>query len=258
MALLCMAVFDTEDNGRSVLTEKTLNGLRNTVDFGRHRLIVSDNNSCYKTKRILKFYQVLIPTMRIITFSENVGTAKAINAGWANRFPGEHCIKMDNDIVVHDKGWVDMLERVIEKDDAIGQCALKRVDLLEHPDNPHDWYHSTLRMLPHTAGEPYYVVEEVEHCIGSCVMHSSKLIGRVGALKQFGVYSFDDALMSLRSALAGFKNVFLPHVRIDHLDVDDDGAYTRWKQQYADDKAYEYGKIKIEYLNGTRDIYEPL
>ncbi len=256
-AMLAMACFDTSENLRTKYTEQTLRCFHETVDWDRHRLFVADNNSCYETKRVLKFYQQIIPNMKIITFSENVGTAKAISACWANRLPQENLLKADNDIDIADVGWLDRLEEAIDRQPKIGQVGLKRFELEERPDHHNPAWKSELIMLPHTRGQSWIVFEKTAHVLGTCVLHNYRLIDKVGALVQPTNYGWDDSLMSLRSHLAGFINGFLPYIHIEHLDEGKDG-YSEWKRQHAGQTIGEYSTIRDEYVSGKRNIYEPL
>jgi GT2 family glycosyltransferase len=250
-----MAVFDTEMNQRSKYTKETLASLEDTVDLSRHRIIIIDNDSCNRTKALLRsFRQLRSSRIDIITLTENIGTARAINTGWQTRDPGEHCIKMDNDVVIHNKGWVDLMEEVIARDNTIGQVGLKRKDCLESPETEGE-YRSRLFMLPHTPGARWIVGEEANHIMGTCVMHSSSLLDEVGYLYQPGIYGFDDCLMSLRSRLSGFKSIFLPQIEIDHID-DGSNSYTKEKIDIATKTWNEYKKIAKQYLDGERDMYQ--
>ncbi len=259
MALIAICCYDTEENDRTKYTIETLNSIKKTVNLFEHKLFIIDNSSCEATKNFIEKFSNNISSVSVITNEVNVGTAKAINQAWKFREPGQHCIKMDNDIVVHQEGWVDMLEEAIARDpDNLGQVALKRKDIQESPNNDHEFYKSELLMLPHAPGERWIVAEQVLHCIGSCVMHNSKLIDKVGGLEQMnGLYGFDDSLMSLRSRIAGFKNVFLPYINIDHIDHGDN-PYTEEKKIYAGKMMEAYGKAREEYINGTRNIYVEL
>lgn len=251
MALIAMAVYDTEENERSDITYETLNSLCSTVDFDKHRLVIIDNNSCGKTKAML-----LGPSLwaKVITLPENIGTARAINKAWQLREPGEHCIKMDNDIVVNRKGWVDELEAAIAKDPLIGQVGLKRKDLWETPNHQNPDFKSILHMLPHTPGEPWQVVEKVKHVLGSCVMHSSVLLDKVGYLYQPSIYGYDDVLMSHRTHLAGFYSCFLPHINIDHIDPGGT-PFQSWKEKHAGEQTQKVIELVREMYNGTNPIY---
>jgi GT2 family glycosyltransferase len=251
MALIAMAVHDTEENGRSSLTDRTIDSLMSTVDLTEHRLIIIDNASCVETKRILGYNESLY---EVITLPENIGTAKAINIAWKQRKPGEHCIKIDNDVVIHREGWVEEMEEAIARDQGIGQVGLKRKDLWESPDNPISDRRSTLYMLPHQPGERWIVVEKSKHIMGTCVMHNSALLDKVGYLYQPSLYGFDDVLMSWRSNLSGFYNCFLPHIHIDHIDPGGTD-YVKWKQDEAGKYGRQVSDIVDEYISGARPLY---
>lgn len=249
-----MAVYSTLENKKDECLFKTLHSLYNTVDFSKHRLILSINSSTPETLRILteEFGGII---QQVIYNPSNLGTAEAINRAWKLRAFGEHAIKMDDDIVIHQAGWLDQLEYVVARYPEIGQAGLKRKDCIEAPwraDN--DFYKSKLEMMPHNPGEKWIAVEKVNHVMGSCVLHSASLLDKIGYLWQPGVYGFDDSFMSLRSQLAGFTNVFLPHVEIDHIDA---GAtpYQKWKEHKASDKWDEYVRVHREFSNGSRPLY---
>jgi GT2 family glycosyltransferase len=252
MALIAMAVHDTEENKRSKYTKETLDSLYNTVDFENHRLIIIDNNSCVETKNIIsEFLTYTNRNIDVITNTENVGTAKAINQAWAMRQPGETLIKMDNDCVINHFGWVEDMEIAMLKG-GYGIMGLKRKDLLQSP-TAEDIWKTTLKMIPHEKGEPWYVVEESEDIMGTCTMFHPTLTDKMGGLLQAGVYGFDDTLACIRAKLLGYKLAFIPHIDIDHIDEGGD-AYTEWKRKYAGDRIKEFYEIKQGLINGTIPI----
>jgi len=249
MALIAIAVHDTEENKRTKYTKETLESLVNTVDFNEHKIIVVDNDSCEETKKLLiKHYSLGI---EIITNSENVGTAKAINQAWAMRQPDETVIKIDNDCVINHFGWVEDMEIAMLKG-GYGIIGLKRKDLLQSP-TAEDIWKTTLKMIPHEKGEPWYVVEESEDIMGTCTMFHPTLTDKMGGLMQSGLYGFDDTLACIRAKLLGYKLAFLPHIDIDHIDEGGD-AYTEWKRKYAGDRMKEFYEIKQGLINGSIPI----
>lgn len=263
MSLIAMAVHDLQGSGRTELTEKTIDSLFETVDFKKHRLFIIDNGSCEETQRVLEaaMWQYNLngwpgENFTLIKNSENIGTARAINKAWKHRKPGEHAIKMDNDVVIHQSGWVEAMEEAIERQPKLGQVGLKRKDCWEYPTHPDAGLRSQLIMLPHVPGEKWLVVEAVNHVIGTCVMHSSALLDKVGFMYQPTLYGWDDVLMSQRSHLAGFWNAFLPHIHIDHIDPGGTD-YQKWKEGDARQGMDELDKIQKAYIDGTRPIYEP-
>lgn len=247
MALISVAVFDTVENERSKYTWRTLESLMDTSG-SNNRIIVVDNNSCDKTKEILKDYKKYIT---IITNTENVGTAKAINQAWAYRKPNETVIKMDNDVVINNYGWVEEMELAIRLG-GYGILGLKRKDLMQSPTSQSMWK-TELKMLPHTKGDNWIVVEESEDIMGTVQMFHPSLTDKMGGLIQAGVYGFDDTLACIRAKLLGYKLAFLPHIDIDHIDKGGD-AYTEWKRKYAGEKMEEFYKIKEGLINGTIPI----
>jgi GT2 family glycosyltransferase len=243
-----MSVHDTVENKRTKYTKQTIESLTNTVDFNYHRIIIVDNDSCKETKNILKEYEQFIT---VITNTENVGTAKAINQAWAYRQPGETVIKMDNDCVINHFGWVEDMEIATLKGN-YGIVGLKRKDLLQSPTADEIW-RTTLKMLPHENGEPWIIAEESEDIMGTCTMFHPQLTDKMGGLLQAGVYGFDDTLACIRAKLLGYKLAFLPHIDIDHIDMGGD-AYTEWKRKYAGERMEEFYKIKQGLINGTIPI----
>jgi GT2 family glycosyltransferase len=251
MALIAMAVHDTVENKRTKYTKETLDSLLNTVNENYNRIIIVDNNSCEETKKLLVKYYGFSANIEIITNTENVGTAKAINQAWALRQPGETVIKMDNDCVINHFGWVEDMETAILKG-RYGIVGLKRKDLLQSPSADEIW-RTTLKMLPHEKGEPWLVAEESEDIMGTCTMFHPTLTDKMGGLLQAGVYGFDDTLACIRAKLLGYKLAFLPHIDIDHIDEGGD-AYSEWKRKYSGERMEDFYKIKQGLINGTIPI----
>ena len=253
MSIISMAVYDTEENQRSEYTKRTLQCLLDTVDFEKHRVFIIDNASCERTKIIVQ-KATGFRNIDLITLPENIGTARAINKAWTFRQPGENAIKMDNDVVINQSGWVEAMEEAIQRDPTIGIVGLKRKDLAEYPGNPIEWYDSKLYFLPHKPGESWIPFEECQHVMGTCQMYSSALLEKIGYLKQPGIYGFDDSLASLRARIAGFKTGFLPAIQIDHIDKGDN-PYTQEKQIMAGKDMGEYNAMIRQYGSGEISIY---
>lgn len=230
MALIGMAVYSTEENKKDECLLKTLKSLYKTVDFKKHTIMLSVNGWTQDTVEIVDSFGSMIH--KVFWNEKNLGTAEAINLIWRNRLPGQHAIKMDDDVVIHSPGWVDLMEEAISREPNIGQIGLKRKDCWENPAHEHSDFKSELIMLQQIAGQKWIVVEKVRHCIGTCVMHSSALLDKVGYLRQPSQYGYDDVIMSHRSEIAGYMNCFLPHIEIDHID-DGQTPYQDWKHKHS-------------------------
>lgn len=252
MALIAMAVFCTNENNRDTCLKSSLDSIRRTVDFSKHRIMLSVNSMTDSTMPILTSQPYFIND---VLFNEtNIGTAKAINRVWKLRKDGEACIKVDDDIIINSPGWVDEMEEAIRRDPTIGQIGLKRKDCWEWPGHPEADWKSELYMLPHVPGEPWQIVEKVKHVIGSCVMHNAALLDKVGYLYQPSLYGYDDVIMSHRTHLAGFYSCFLPHINIDHIDPGTT-PYQGWKERHSGEQTQAVINMVHEMYNGTKPIY---
>lgn len=246
-----MAVYDTDDNERTQYTEQTLISFKNRVDFSKHRLIISDNGSCFLTHKLYNDYKSII--FKVIENGSNIGTANAINKAWQLRQPGEFCIKIDNDVVIHHDNWIEDMEYVFKKDKSVGVVGLKRKDLGEWPLRTDIWQ-SKIIPLQHESGERWMVIEEVNHLMGTCNMYSPDILDIIGYLYQPTVYGFDDTFSSLRVKLAGYRNVFLIHINIDHIDTGT-SVFSDWKRNHASETWNDFEKIQAQYKFGERGIY---
>lgn len=254
-SLIAMAVYCTEENNKDEYFQKTLQSLcdTNLFDHYRHRLILSVNAATPKTRHLIALYSLIID--KVIYNEENIGTAKAINKAWQLREQGEHCVKIDDDVVIHDPTWADQLEEAIRREPKIGIIGLKRKDLIECTTHPDLNFRSALIQLPHQPGERWVVIERARGIMGTCQMVNSALIDKIGYLYQPTKYGFDDSMYSCRSDLAGFINCFLPHINIDHIDPGGTD-YTKWKQDHAGETMMQAHKIIQDYISGVRPLYE--
>ena len=258
--LILMCVHDTLENKRSWMTKATLQTLLRTVNWDEdkwHRLIIIDNGSSdpatFTSYRAIA--EILpVSSFELIMSKKNIGTAAGINLGLQKRFPEEHALKIDNDVTIHQCDWVDWIEEVFSRDPSIGICGLKRKDLIESPfiSGP---FKSKLRMLPHSQGQRWIIVEEVNGVMGTCMGMSSSLLNRIGYLNQPGLYGYDDSLASVRAKVAGFKRCFLHGFEIDHLDPGGD-TYCRWKIEEATKWKADFDAKKALYESGAIDVYD--
>ena len=252
MALIVMAVYSTEENKKDSCLEKTLMSLSKTVDFTRHRLILSINAVTKDTPSIIYKFSNIIA--QVIRNGANIGTAEAINKGFHLRNKGENCIKMDDDVVIHSSGWIEVMEDAIRREPKIGIIGLKRKDCIENVNHSDEYFRSSLLQLPQVAGERWINVEKVHHVMGTCQMYSSALLDTIGYLCQPKQYGWDDVLASSRSKASGFINVFLPNVEIDHID-EGKTPYQVWKERHAGLDIGTITKLMDGYSNGTISTY---
>jgi len=253
--LICMAVHDLEGSGRTDLTIATLYGTLQK-QLLHHKVVIIDNGSCKETVSAIYRFCNTNENVAVISNTDNKGTAYAINQGInMYRKPGQHVIKIDNDVIVHyPNSWVDDMVDALERDPAIGVLGLKRRDLQQFPDHETSFFRSKLVMLPHKPGEKWLIVEQTEDIMGTCTMFNSALLDQVGYLRQPGLYGYDDVDISCRSRVAGFKNAFLCGVDISHIDPGGT-KYMDWKQHEASRSGEAFAKLRDGYYNGTEPLY---
>lgn len=256
MALIAIPVYDTEENDRAWMTRKTLEALALTVDTSVHRVFIVINAATEETEDAVMWYHGGTGC-NVIRMPENVGTARAVNQAWKHRLPGEHAVKMDNDCVVHTEGWAGLMEMAIQLDPKIGVLGLQRVDLMQRENHPQERFRLYPKTL-HREFEGSVTVERTEDVMGTCVMHNSALLDKVGYLYQPLKYGYDDVLMCVRSQRAGFYNAFIPKkdVVIEHIDPGVP-AYMEWKNREVKLSNPEYHHIRELYETGKKDLYCP-
>lgn len=246
--LIAVAVYDTDDNDRTKYTKETYKSLIKTTNPQTTRIFFIDNGSCEKTKEFL--FKIKKPNINVITNKENIGTAEAVNLALKERKEGEYCVKMDNDVVIHDIGWVDKLIRCFKSDNEIGILGLKRKDI---PNSPYSKEYTT-RIEYVRKSKCWDIVELCDDIIGTCTMFNPSLLDKVGYMYQPGIYGFDDVLMSYRSLLSGYYNAFYPGVEIDHID-DGENEFCDWKRKYAGIYLSQIEDIKKGYKEYPETIY---
>lgn len=244
-AVICQCVYATKDNGKLPIVKQSILSLAKTVNLKKHRWIIVDN-SCYKeTADFLDTFQKAIEgNITVIHLKENVGTAKGINIGLKTREPGEVCIKTDDDVEWSVSGWVEQLEAQLKKHPDIGILGLKRDDIWQRPD------HENLNYRTKMEGK----LEICNDIMGTCTAFNQAMLDKVGLMTQPSQYGFDDTIFSVRSIAAGFRNAFLPHIKIKNLDPGN-SEYTEWKKREAGIYLTEAGQYMELIKDGTIPYY---
>lgn len=253
-ALIAMAIHDTPGNRRHEYTRRTIERLMETDAPGHDIYLVSSGSTCEKTIAYLHLLRDTSEWLNVIMLPENKGTAYAINTAWKYREDGQPCVKMDNDVYIHDAQWVEPMLEAIRREPRLGIVGLKRKDCWEHPGHSNADLRSTLLMLPRRDGETWLVAERVFHVMGTCQMYSPHLLDKIGYLYQPGLYGYDDVLSAHRCVAAGMFSAFLPHIHIDHIDPGDT-PYQSWKERHAGEHTDEVIRIAAEYRSGARPLY---
>lgn len=216
MALIAMCAYCTEENGKLKYLEETLDSLKKTVDWHKHRLFIVNNSTHEEAIKLLNSTYcdgIFNENIFIKNLPVNLGTARGINLALKERLPEEYCIKCDDDWTTDHVGWIEEMEQQIELNNSIGILGLKRDDVY---------------------GD---IIEDKEllwskDIMGTCTMYNWRLLNKIGYLSQPSNYGFDDSIFSVRSEAAGFKNAFMKNIKIKNLD-EGGTEYTEWKKREA-------------------------
>lgn len=258
---IVMAVYALEGSPKIGYAKRTLSNLLKVTNFNKHELFISDNGSCPEMiqwydrfKSLYKKAKFKPENLTISLNGENLGTSGAVNLGIRDRKPGQFIIKMDDDMVIHTTGWVDLMEDCMARYTKLGIAGVKRRELIQRPDHPEAQYQTKLIYLPHQRGLSWTTLELCNDIIGSTTMYHPDLLDACGYAFQPSNYGMDDVLWSIRSQMAGFTNAFIPEIKADHIDTGE-GEFVMWKQKHAGEIMDEFIEIKEDYLAGVRDIY---
>ena len=256
--LVALPILDTVENGRTVLTEQTLQRLMELLR-PTDRVVVYDNGSCALTLEVYAKLFKEYDNFSVILGHSNLGIAGGTNQVWRLAHPDEIVVKMDADCMINTPGWPALVDYVFSKEPTVGILGLKRRDLAESPTQSIAHYRTELFYVEHKPGEYWIVLEEARHIMGTCYAFSPMLRRQFGYLMQPGtVYGFDDSIAAARAHKLGFKTCFLPQIDIDHLDVpgtEPNDPYVVWKQQQATDGMNEYHRIIAAVADGTLPAY---
>ena len=260
--LIACVTMDTPENRRFECTDQTLHSLQNQVDLKKHRVFLVDNGSTdERTHELLKEWESA-SWATVIRNGENLGTARAINKAWKHRSPGEAVCKIDNDVTVERLNWPDLFEEVLRRMPKAGLFCGKRKDLGEEPEAAVEHARTRLLMVPHKPGEDWITVEQVfGPAMGTLQVFSSALIDRIGGLYQMqdekneqNLYGWEDSLVSCRAQLAGFMVVFIPEIRMTHVDPGNT-AWTQEKREMAKRSWKRFEAVRDEYITGKRPLF---
>lgn len=256
--LIAACVYHTEENNRLPIIHSWLNSLCGNLIMGNPndiRVFIYDNSPVSiidKLKRLTSMHGTNI------TFlggdGNNLGTAEGINCCWKNKEGGEYLVKMDDDVIIHNRNWYNEMVEAMERMPQLGILALKRKDLTENPSHPNPDGKTELLMVPQEKGQKWIVVEQVKNVFGTVQMYSPALFKEIGYMEQIGKYGFDDYIMSVKCYLAGFIGAFLPHIEIDHIDPGGN-EYTDWKIKASGEVITEVMELAKQYKLGVKPLY---
>ena len=170
----------------------------------------------------------------------NAGPIRAINQG-IQASKGNYVMAIHNDVIVMEKGWLDKMVAVMEKDPSIGMAGLAgrkeiyKTGSVNEESLKHNLQNEDLNAPMQEE------VARVAVLDGLCFMMSRALIDRIKGLDEaYGYMHCYDLDVSLASIAAGFKNVV---VNASALHIGN-GGMTRKLREYRELVKDDYGLLK--------------
>ncbi len=182
-------------------------------------------------------------TVKLLSFPHPLGYTRAANEGIkASR--GEYVVLLNNDVVIHDKDWLEKLSSPLENGARFVQLGDKEIKVLDMTQQRRIELHKQgkykevdengVEKVPKLYGETGAIlgqshVEGLENfIIGFCSMIPRKVLNEVGLMdEQFSPGGMDDADLSIRIQRAGYDilpvklNLYHPARSSTFHDLDD-------------------------------------
>jgi hypothetical protein len=219
-------------------TIATLRSLQTTSAFDDAEVVVWDNNSVDGTAEKLRHLvqSGFLQWDRVFFSQENIGCPRALNAllhSW--RRPGQHFMKVDNDVVLETKGWVGKLVAFLGEHREVALASAWYDELADESQRGrfrarHDGW---LEVFP---------------IVGHCVIHRGAFLDRTGyfdVLAPDHLYGFEDLLMAHRVAAMKLKCAVVPDVRLRNI-----------QQHSSPDRSEHEGERQSEHVERLRPEYE--
>ncbi len=237
----CVSVVIANYNGKSYL-EQALLALREQT-FRDLEVIVVDNASADGSPQLVAS---AFPKVSLLTLSENSGFARANNIG-IERARGEFIALLNNDAVPA-PSWLEELVAAARRHPEAGFFA-SQVELYYQPgllDSAGDELSTagTVFRRGHLQPVDSYTQEEYVFGAQACAaLYRRELIERVGLLDEDFFCVYEDADLSCRAQLAGYKCLYAPRAKVRHRGGSTIGRFSR-TYVYQSHRNVEYLLVK--------------
>jgi len=185
--------------------------------FGDFEVVVVDDGS---TDGSVALVRERYPEVRVVRLSRNVGFCRAANAG-LRASGGEFAALINNDTEV-DPRCLEELAAVMRADPGLGICAPKMV----YYDDP-----GTINSAGHACGPDGVVVDigrgqpdgewfqRPREVLGACAgaaLYRRRMLDEIGLFDPDFLMSYEDADLSWRAQLAGWRARYVPAAVVKH------------------------------------------
>ena len=173
--------------------------------FNNCEILLVDNNSCDGSQQYIKANYSHI---KLISLDQNIGFSAGNNIG-IHAAKGDYIILLNNDTVV-EPGWLDCLYKCMTSDPTIGFCASKMVSYYDRDllDTTGDGFSISGAAFKQGHMENKNKYNKDEYVFGACAgaaMYKREMLETIGLLDEDFFLLYEDADLSFRAQLAGYK-----------------------------------------------------
>lgn len=217
---------------RFIYLKNTIQSLLESINNRNNvEIIIVDNGSKDESPSYIRELLKLKIIDRAILFKENQGISKGYNSGFAISDPeSKYLIKLDCDVIIHHKGWLEEMDQIFEEDDSIALLMLFQEN------------HPTMKYRKHTKhlGRTFISLEEI--IVGSaCFTIPRKIINEIGFFFEEHDYLlfYDDIDYFIRIEMINKKGYYLLSHTSSYQEHLDETIY----QKYDKDKDPLYARM---------------
>jgi len=200
---------------RRIFLDKCLSSLR-IQSYRNIEVIFVDNGS---TDGSVEFVEEFFPEVRIACFKDNMGFAKAANAG-IKIARGEFIALLNNDAVA-DCFWVEKLVKGVNSSMEVGFCASK---ILRAPkglliDTAGDYYTRYGVAIKRGHNVEANRVSQTRFVFGACAaaaLYRKSMLNDIGYFDEDLYCIYEDVDLSFRAQLAGYRCLYIPTAIVYH------------------------------------------
>jgi GT2 family glycosyltransferase len=199
------------------LTRRCLETLRAHTELSHAEVIAVDNGSTDETPARLRETS----WVRVVTNATNLGYVRGNNAGIAAAPPDADVVLLNNDVEIHQDGWLDALRNAAHASPDVGivGCRLVLPDgRLLHAGTYilQDTFWGQQIGALETDVNQYARTRDVEGIVFACAYVKREVLARIGGLSEDFRSYFEDTDFCLRAKDAGFRTVVCGAVTLVH------------------------------------------
>jgi hypothetical protein len=203
-------------NGKHLLSE-CLTALAHQT-FEDFEVLLVDNGS---TDDSVAFAQKHFPNVRLCALKENLGFTGGNNFGFREA-RGRYIALLNNDTAVT-PGWLEALVKALESHPEVGFCASKLVFYDDHNciDTAGDYFSiagagSKIGHLDRADKREYTEPSFVFGACAGAAIYRKNMLDEIGLLDDDFFLSFEDADLSFRAQLKGYRCLYVPEALVYH------------------------------------------